>query len=108
MTTPGPRNHTHEVNAMLRVSKDSEDEIRNFFSGTFGIKQNRLQPALHLTVYHSRRPIPGLHEKLQPLQITAEARFMVLVLGGENPRKWCRFKDPFPKNTSHKAQYGDS
>ena len=89
MTTLGPRSHLYEVNAMLRVSERSEDRIRSFFSGAFRVKPSRLQSALHLTVYHGRRPIPGLREKSQPLRIVAdtiETRFMVLVPGGENPR----------------------
>ena len=89
MTTLGPRSHIYEVNAILRVSKDSEDRMRKFFSEIYGVKQNRLQADPHLTVYHARRPIPRLHEKTQPVQITAntlETRFMVLAPGGENPR----------------------
>ncbi len=90
MTTLGPRTHKYEINAMLRVCKESEDRIRTFFSESYGVKLNRLQSGLHLTVYHGRRPLPGLHEEARPLHIAAnidETRFMVLAPGGENPRE---------------------
>ena len=90
MTTQGPRSHTYEVNAFLRVSAYSEDQIRKFLSEVCGVKKKRLQSGLHLTVYHSRRPIPGLCEGARPLQIiadTLETRFMPLTPGGENPRE---------------------
>ncbi len=88
MTSLGPRSHNYEINAMLRVSKYSEREIRQFFSNVFEVKQNRLNSDLHLTVYHARVPIPGLQVGSHTLDITvdtAETRFMVLVPGGENP-----------------------
>ena len=90
MTTQGPRTHLYEVNAILWVSAYSEAQIRKFLSEVCGVKKKRLQSGLHLTVYHSRRPIPGLREGDQPLQIiadTLETRFMPLAPGGENPRE---------------------
>ena len=51
----GPRSHNFEVNAMLRVSKTSEDLVRAFFVEMYGVRANRLQSGLHLTVYHERR-----------------------------------------------------
>ena len=90
MTTQGPRSHTYEINAMLRVSKESEDRIRAFFSESYGVRPTRLQSELHLTVYHGRRPLPGLQEEIRSVHIainTAETRFMVLAPGGENPRE---------------------
>ena len=89
MTTQGPRTHLYEVNALLRVSLRSEDQIRKFFSEVCGVKKKRLKSRLHLTVYHSRRVIPGLRERARPLQIiadTLETRFMALTPGGENSR----------------------
>ena len=89
MTTLGPRTHNYEVNAMLRVSKTSENLIRTFFSETYGVRPNRLQSDLHLTVYHGRRPLPGLSEDFRHVRVilnTDETRFMVLAPGGENPR----------------------
>ena len=89
MTTFGPRSHKYEINAMLRVSKRSEDRIRDFFTEHCNIKRGRLRSGLHLTVYHGRRSLPGLQPETKPAQITAstsETRFMPLVPGGENPR----------------------
>ena len=91
MTAPGPRSsHEYEINAILWVSKDSEERIKAFLLETFGVKKNRLQSNLHLTVYHGRRPLPRLERKIEPVSITADAtetRFMVLKPGGENPRE---------------------
>ena len=89
MTTFGPRSHKYEINAMLRVSKRSEDRIRNFFSEHYSLKRGRFRSGLHLTVYHGRRPLPGIRPDTRPVHITAsttETRFMPLVPGGENPR----------------------
>ncbi len=89
MTGFGPRSHKYEINAMLRVSKRSEDRIRDFFTEHYNIKRGRFRSGLHLTVYHGRRPLPGLQPETKPAQITAstsETHFMPLVPGGENPR----------------------
>lgn len=85
----GPRTHGYEVNAMLRVSSSCEESIRAFFVERFSVRPNRVQLNLHLTVYHGRRPLPGLREIAVPVDITIDAdetRFMVLAPGGENPR----------------------
>ena len=90
MTPIGPQTHNYEVNAMLRVSASSKQRIKAFFIDHYGIKPNRLQSYMHLTVYHGRRRLPGLYEYSRPIHITVpitETRFMVLVPGGENPRK---------------------
>ena len=89
VTTVGPKNHKYEVNAMLRVAKASEDRIRTFFTKCFSIKANRVKSNFHLTVYHGRRPLPGLLDQVKAVQVTAttsETRLMVLAPGGENPR----------------------
>ena len=85
----GPRSHTYEVNAMLKVSKKSEQVIADFLVGYYGVRANRVQRNLHLTVYHGRRPLLGLLKGTLPVDIsidTHETRFMVLAPGGENPR----------------------
>lgn len=85
----GPQAHTYEVNAMLKVAKDSERQIRSFLTECTGVKPTRIQSGLHLTVYHGRRPLPGLEEGVWPIDVVAdtdEIRFMVLGPGGENPR----------------------
>ena len=85
----GPRSHTYEVNAILKVSKQCETLIKVFFDEVCNVKPNRIKPDLHLTVYHGRRRLPGLCENTVPVNIeiaTNETRFMVLAPGGENPR----------------------
>ena len=85
----GPRSHEYEVNAMLKVSEKCEREIEDFLVGIYGVRPNRVQTKLHLTVYHGRRPLPGLLEGTLPVSISIdsqETRFMVLAPGGENPR----------------------
>ena len=87
--TLGPRAHSYEVNAFLKVSRESEQQIADMLVGQFGVRRGRVQSDLHLTVYHGRRRLPGLKEMSVPVNIevdTAETRFMVLAPGGENPR----------------------
>ena len=53
------------------------------------IPKKTIQRDLHLTVYHARRPLPGLVPSCKSVRIVAdvlETRFMVLAPGGENPR----------------------
>ena len=53
------------------------------------IPRRAIQPNLHLTVYHGRRPLPGLTPGGWDNHIVAdslETRSMVLAPGGENPR----------------------
>ncbi len=86
---PKRQSHSFEVNAILWVAKASEEQIRGFFVDTVGVKKNRLQSDLHLTVYHGRRVLPTLTEQDEAVTITlptVETRFMVLAPGGENPR----------------------
>lgn len=85
----GPQTHDYEVNALLWLNQTSQEQIIDFCTTTLGIKRNRLQLNLHLTVYHGRRLLPGLVEQDYPVNIVAnasETRFMVLAPGGENPR----------------------
>lgn len=83
------QSHNFEINAILWVSKDSEEQLQSFFVDSLGIKKNRLQSDLHLTVYHGRRVLPTLTEQDETVTVvlpTVETRFMVLAPGGENPR----------------------
>jgi len=75
---------------MLKVTNSCEELIREFFVQHFSVRPNRIQSNLHLTLYHGRRPLPGLREFSLPVRITiesSETRFMVLAPGGENPRQ---------------------
>ena len=85
----GPRAHSYEVNAFLKVSEECEQRITDFFLEQFRLRPGRVQSNMHLTVYHGRKRLPGLREMSVPVNIlvdTTETRFMVLAPGGENPR----------------------
>ena len=85
-----PQSHTYEVNAILWVSKESEEQVQSFLIEFFQVRRNRLQSDLHLTVYHGRRVLPYLQPIENPTKIiidTKETRFMTLKPGGENPRE---------------------
>ncbi|HWJ30295.1 MAG TPA: hypothetical protein VNS32_27415 [Flavisolibacter sp.] len=78
-----------EVWAQLRVSKKSTQGIHDFFRSEYRIAPEFLIPNLHITVYHSRRPMFGLTETERACHLfvdTYDTRFMVLAPGGENPR----------------------
>lgn len=80
-----------EVWAQIKVSAKSTAEIHNFFRQEYRIDPQYLISNLHITIYHSRRPMPDLEEiqKSCSLSIdTMDTRFMVLAPGGENPRSY--------------------
>ena len=83
-------NITHEVYALLWVTKSCEFKIFDFMRSV-GVPAECIQRGMHLTVYHARRHLPGLPVKLRSRYVaigadTIETRFMVLAPGGENPR----------------------
>ena len=83
------KTHHYEVYALLWVAQECENSIRNLLLHKFGIPAGAIQRGLHLTVYHGRRPLPGLVPGSQSVHFGAdvrETRFMVLAPGGENPR----------------------
>jgi hypothetical protein len=78
-----------EVWAQFRVAMKSVIEIRDFFIYEYNISPEFLIPNLHLTIYHSRRPMPNVAEVFKSCHLsidTLDTRFMVLAPGGENPR----------------------
>lgn len=78
-----------EVWAQLRVARKSAIEIHDFFRSEYRISPQFLISNIHLTVYHSRRPMFGLEECERSCHLsvdTYDTRFMVLAPGGENPR----------------------
>jgi hypothetical protein len=80
---------TTEVWAKLILSADDAARIRDFFIVEFGTKPGRIVEKMHMTVYHSRRPMPGVIRLSEPASVrlpAAETRFMVMTPGGENPR----------------------
>ena len=87
--TTHPINRRYEVYGLLWVSSDSAAAIRDALSESCGVPRRAITTNPHLTVYHARRPLPGLFPRQETVDITAdvhETRFMVLAPGGENPR----------------------
>jgi hypothetical protein len=83
------KSYGYEVYALLSVSRKCEAILNDLLRRECEIPDYAIQRRLHLTVYHGRRPLPGLVPGIRSTQIHADAietRFMVLALGGENPR----------------------
>ena len=79
----------NEVWAQLFLSDEDAERIRNFLVNDIGIKPKFVLKRLHTTLYHARRPMPGLKTGVDPVKVVVPAsdtRFMVLAPGGENPR----------------------
>lgn len=80
---------THSVWAVLHLSRESELTLRRLFVDKLGFPSGMLKRGLHTTVYHARRPLPGLQDFEEPVLISVpgeELRMMALAPGGENPR----------------------
>lgn len=78
-----------EIWAQLILSSNDSDHIRNFCINELRIDPKKIIRNLHLTVYHSRRPMPGvipLEKNIHLVLPINETRFMVMAPGGENPR----------------------
>lgn len=87
--TRGPQTHSYEINVILHVSEDCESRIKAWLLECVQVRLGRVKSNLHLTIYHGRRPLPGLIEHRSSVDIVAptdETRFMVLAPGGEYPR----------------------
>jgi hypothetical protein len=83
------KKHEYEIWCQLMMSKESELSVHTFFIKHYYIDPNHLIYNMHLTVYHSRRPMLDLEEmKFNCMHNidTNETRFMVLTSGGENQR----------------------
>lgn len=83
----GPSNHT--VWAMAFVSGESEMLLRDILINGLGLKPRLVRKNLHASLYHARRPIPGLRDYDESIDITVsgpELRMMSLAPGGENRR----------------------
>lgn len=78
-----------EIWAQLFLAPSDCDRIRAFLVDECGIKPRLIVKAMHITVYHARRPMPGiipLCERASIMVPAADTRFMVMAPGGENPR----------------------
>lgn len=82
-------NYTTNIWAQLFLSKTDSDRIRDFLVNDIGIKSKFIVKHMHMTVYHGRRPMPGViesHENIHFILPALETRFMVMAPGGENAR----------------------
>lgn len=78
-----------EVWAQLFLADDDAERVRNFFIRDVGVKQKYVLKRLHMTLYHARRQLRGLHTGVEAVSVVVPAsdtRFMVMAPGGENPR----------------------
>lgn len=83
------KGETTEVWAQLFLCDEDCSRIRDFFVSELGIKPRRVVRNMHITVYHARRPMPGvvsIAESVRVALAASETRFMVMAPGGENPR----------------------
>ncbi len=81
--------HTTEVWAQLLLCEEDRLRVREFFVSEFGITPRCVVRNMHITVYHARRPMPGVFPVSEPADVVlaaTETRFMVMAPGGENPR----------------------
>ena len=87
---PPRRARSHPaVFALLWLDSPSASALRTALEDA-GLHSESLESSFHLTVYHARRSIPGLRPVRRTVAIEcdlAETRTMVLVPGGENPRR---------------------
>lgn len=77
------------INALLWLARESEEEVRRCLVDKCGVPEDAIQRGMHLTVYHGRRPLPGVPLGSKSVSIQAECsetRFMVFAPGGENPK----------------------
>ena len=84
-----PRLNITEVWAQLFLCEEDRARIHEFFVSEFGVKPRCVVRNMHITVYHARRPMPGVVSATEPAALVlpvAETRFMVMAPGGENSR----------------------
>ena len=80
---------TYQIFALLFLNKKNEEEISHVLTNICKIPKECVQRRMHMTIYHSRRPLPGVSFGSWSENIKAnidETRFMVLAPGGENPK----------------------
>lgn len=78
-----------DIWAQLNLSQHDQEKIRSFFTEEVGINASFLLSNMHITVYHSRRPMPGVSDIKEDARVIIPAedfRFMVMAPGGENHR----------------------
>jgi hypothetical protein len=79
----------HQVWALAYLDEPSERGLRSFFASRTEVVSRRIRRDLHLSVYHARRPLPGVMASERSIDFTlpvSELRLMPMMPGGENPR----------------------
>lgn len=77
-----------EVWAQLLLANAEQERITDFFE-CLGVRRKHVARRMHVTVYHARRNLPELRQRLETVAMrlpASDTRFMVLAPGGENPR----------------------
>ena len=80
---------TTEIWAQLFLRRSDQRRIEDFLQIEFSIHHSSIVHRMHITVYHARRPMPGVCDLSEPASLTvpaSETRFMVMAPGGENTR----------------------
>jgi hypothetical protein len=75
--------------AKLLLSGTDCDRVRSLLVTECGVAPRLVIKRMHITVYHARRPLPGIAPLSEPARVVlpaADTRFMVMYPGGENPR----------------------
>src|SRR6266542_3773932 len=78
-----------EVWAQLLLCAADVERLRDFLAIQCGLKRGYVARRMHITVFHARRPMPGITPSSEPTNVVlpaADTRFMVMAPGGENPR----------------------
>jgi hypothetical protein len=85
----GSKIHPVEIWAQLVLCEKDRDLISDFLISEFKVPRRSVVNQMHLSVYHSRRPMPGVFTVVEHACVivpSSDTRFMVLAPGGENPR----------------------
>ncbi len=56
----GPKDHPIEVWAQLFLSDQDSIRVSDFFTSEVGLKRSSIVRRMHISVYHSRRPMVGV------------------------------------------------
>ena len=80
---------TYSLFVLMYLSFEDQKKITSFFMDKYQVSPDSIERGMHITIYHSRRPIYSLNKSQSIVSIDVdvkETRFMVLAPGGENPK----------------------
>ena len=80
---------TYSLFVLMYLSFEDQKKITSFFMDKYQVSPDSIERGMHITIYHSRRPIYSLIKSQSIVSIDVdvkETRFMVLAPGGENPK----------------------